>query len=295
MRAPVVLLLGLLAAGPACAAAAQARVVAAGGAITEIVHALGEGERLVGVDTTSTWPDSARTLPKVGYLRSLSAEGLLSLAPSLLLASDGAGPPPVLAQVEAAGVRVRRLPSVHGPDGLAVNVRAVAAALGVPERGETLARELSAQWAQAAAAVTRMAGSPRVLFILSHAAAPMASGSGTAADAMIGLAGARNAVDGFEGYKPLTAEAAVVAAPDVILTTREGLAAIGGVEALLRRPGLALTPAARSRRVVAVDALRLLGFGPRLPDTVVELAQALRAPPPELPAAATAGVSAGGR
>ncbi len=99
---------------------------------------------------------------------------------------------------------------------------------------------------------------------------------------MIELAGGRNAFGQVEGYKPLAPEAAIAAAPDVILCTDQGLAAAGGVDGLLRAPGLAATPAGRARRVRSLEALLLLGFGPRLPQAVAQLAEALHggaAPP----------------
>ena len=101
------------------------------------------------------------------------------------------------------------------------------------------------------------------------------AGAATAADAMITLAGGHNAVSGYENYRPLTAEAAVAAAPDVILTLDRGLASVGGVEKLLEQPGLSLTPAGKAKRVLAFDDLYLLGFGPRTGAALADLAKAL--------------------
>jgi iron complex transport system substrate-binding protein len=111
-----------------------------------------------------------------------------------------------------------------------------------------------------------------VLFVLAHAGGQLrVAGEGTGADAMLALAGVRNAFAGMHGYKPLTAEAALQAAPDIILCTDQGLQAQGGADGLLKAPGLALTPAGRTRRVASMEALLLLGFGPRLPQAVAEL------------------------
>lgn len=260
---------------PMAAAAAEPprRVVAVGGGITEIVYALGAGDRLVAADSTSVHPPEAGRLPKVGYLRSLSAEGVLSLAPQLVLAAPDAGPPAVLRQIREAGIELVMLPNQHTVESLRANVRAVAAALGAEREGATLEARIASEWRAAQKAVMRPARPPRVLFLLAHSANnAMISGEDTSADAMIRFAGGINALAGVTGYKPLTAEAVVAAAPDVILVTREGLKAIGGAEGLFRRPGFRLTPAARSRRVVALDALYLIGFGPRLPQAVRELA-----------------------
>ena len=260
-------------------AAPARRVVAVGGAITEIVYALGGERELVGVDTTSLYPAAARALPRVGYARALSAEGVLSLAPGLLLATREAGPPAVMAQLRAAGVPVETVDIAHRFDGVVDAVRRVATLTGRDEQGQALAGRLQQQWSAARRRVeARRAGrpAPRVLFVLSHSLAQVRiAGRDTAADAVIALAGGSNAFGEVSGYKPLSPEAAIAAAPTHILTTDQGLQAAGGIEGLLKAPGLAATPAGRARRVLALDALLLLGFGPRLPQAVAQLADAL--------------------
>lgn len=287
------LVLGTAAAGmlltmlPAGAADPKPRRVAvAGGAITEVVYALDAGAMLIGSDTTSTYPAAALALPKMGYQRALSAEGVLSLRPDLLLASAEAGPPTALQQIAAAGVRVVTLSEQHDVQSVRDKISGSAKALGLASRGESLLQSFDSDWQAAMTAIQaqrqQQAGKPplRVLFILSNSGTQaMVAGYDTAADAMIRYAGAVNVLggkDGFKGYKPLTAESAIAAAPDVLMTTSEGLAAMGGLEQLLKMPGLALTPAARNKRVVAdMDALLLLGFGPRLPAALRRLSSQL--------------------
>lgn len=250
------------------------RVVVIGGALTEIVHALGAEALLVGVDTTSLYPETVRALPKVGYARALSAEGVLSLRPTLLIVAAEAGPPAALAQLQAAGVRLVRADGGHSIDALLRNVQTVGAALDRAAQAQRLTAELRERWYTTQARILAPTPPPRVLFVLSHVATNVqVAGEGTAAAAVIALAGARNALVGFSGYRPLTAEAAVAAAPDFILTTTQGVEALGGADRLLARPGLALTPAARAHRVLALDALYLLGFGPRLPEAVADVAR----------------------
>jgi iron complex transport system substrate-binding protein len=264
------------AAAPIATAQAPARVVAVGGAVTEIVYALGAGERLVAVDTTSSYPEAALRLPRVGYLRTLSSEGVLALRPEAVIATAEAGPRAAIAQIQATGVLVTTVPSDHSLDTLRARVRTVAAALGLDARGAALDERIVAQWRDAERAVAGYPTRPRVLFLLAHTGNnALVAGEDTAADAMIRYAGAANAFAGVKGYKPLTAEAAIAAAPDIVLITTEGLETIGGADRLWARPGLALTPAGKTRRVVALDALYLLGFGPRLPQAVKDLAERL--------------------
>ncbi|HEX5686866.1 MAG TPA: ABC transporter substrate-binding protein [Ideonella sp.] len=270
---------GLAFAAPWGRAAAPAtRVVSIGGAVTETVYALGAQGLLVGVDTTSLYPAAARALPNVGYARSLSAEGVLSLAPTLVVAGEEAGPPAVLRQLEAAKVPVQVLAADHSVAGVAERTRQLAALLGREDAGRALAAQLQRDAQAASAKVAALSGpAPRVLFILAHSMSQVrVAGQRTAADAMLRLAGATNALSGFDGYKPLNPEAAIAAAPDVLLVTNQGLEAAGGIDGLLRAPGLAATPAGRARRVASLDALWLLGFGPRLPSAMTTLAEALR-------------------
>ena len=261
------------------ATAQEQRVIAVGGAITEIIYALGGEKKLVAVDTTSIYPRAALSLPKVGYMRALSSEGVLSMKPTVVLATNEAGPAQVMSQLKSAGVRLEVVNADHTFDELLNKVKVVSSALNLEAQGQKLDASLRSEWQGALAAAQGVgARKPKVLFILSHTPSnTMVSGQGTAADAVIRYAGGVNAMQGFTGYKPLSAEAVIGAAPDFILITREGLEAIGGTDKLWEKPGLALTPAAKGRRYAAPDALFLLGFGPRLPQAVRELAGKLAA------------------
>ncbi len=267
-------------AAPRAWASSERRIVSVGGALTETLYALGAQAELVGADTTSLFPEAARQLPSVGYARALSAEGVLSLRPSLVVATAEAGPPAVLRQIESARVPLALLDADHRFEGLLARTQRLAELCGRADAGRALSSGLQQDWARTREQLARhsAAGKPpvRVLFVLSHSMAQVrVSGSGTAADAMIRYAGGVNVMGSVEGYKPLTPEAAIAAAPDVILATEQGLQAAGGIDGLLNAPGLAQTPAGRVRRVVAQDALLMLGFGPRLPQAVAALAEAL--------------------
>jgi iron complex transport system substrate-binding protein len=255
-----------------------------GGALTETLYALGAMADLVGVDTTSLYPEAARQLPSVGYARSLSAEGVLSLRPTLMVVSEDAGPPAVLRQLEAARIPMAVLDAGHRFEGVLARTQRLAELSGRAEAGRSLVATMQEAWTRHAERMAKRtrtgerAGTAphRVLFVLSHSMAQVrVAGRDTAADAMIGHAGAVNALGTLSGYKPLTPEAAIAAAPDIILATDQGLLAAGGAAGLLKAPGLAQTPAGRAGRVVALDALFLLGFGPRLPQAVTALTDAL--------------------
>ena len=252
------------------------RIVTLGGTITEVVFALGAGERVVGVDASSTFPDEANRLPKVAYHRRLSAEGVLSLSPTLIMATTEAGPPEALRQIESAGVRVLVLPHEPTVEGAINTMEGIAAALGARKTGAALIRDLEEDLDRVESSIPRTGAKARVLFLYARGQGTlMVAGRDTGADTMIGLAGGANAVRGYSGYKPLTSEAAVAAAPDVILLMDSGLESIGGAQRLWRLPGLSLTPAGKQSRVASMDGLLLLGFGPRLGQAVLKLNKAL--------------------
>ena len=272
----VVIGLGLLAWSIQPASAANGRIISIGGSVTEIVYALGAGSRLVGVDQTSLHPPEAQDLPDVGYLRALSAEPILSLAPDLVLVEADAGPPEVLTQLESAGVMVARMPDQPDIIGVQAKIREVAAALGLEDKGAELASQVSEDHARVIAQVGKVRTQPRVMFVLSAGrGAPLVAGEGTSAESIIRLAGGRNAISGFPDYRPLSPEAGVAASPDVILVTFRTMRLLGGVEGLISLPGIVGTPAADNRRIVSIDGLLLLGFGPRTPEAVATLAEAL--------------------
>ena len=252
------------------------RIVSVGGALTEIVYALGAQGELVGVDTTSLYPVVAQQLPQVGYARTLSAEGVLSLAPTQLIATEEAGPQAVLRQVRDAGVPVAVLNANNQFEGLLERVKQVGQITGRADPAARLAQALQQQWDGALGKVRQRQHAPvRVLFILAHAPNQvMVGGRETGADAMLAYAGAVNVMGGqggFAGYKPLTPEAVIAARPDIVLVTHQGLKASGGVDGILKLPGLAQTPAGRKHRIVSLEAMLLLGFGPRMPQALAEL------------------------
>lgn len=258
-------------------ARAQPGVVSVGGSVTEIVYALGEGERLVARDTTSTFPDAVSELPDVGYKRRLSPEGVLAFAPDMVLIEDGSGPVEALEVLQSASVQVVSVPEEFSAAGVLDKIRVVGAALGATAAAQDLAAKVEAQLAEATAIAAQHEGpAKRVLFVLSaQGGRIMASGTGTAADAMIALAGGVNAIASFDGYKPLSQEALSAAAPDVILMMDRSGTHDATAETLFALPALSLTPAAETQALIRMDGLKLLGFGPRTAEAVMTLSQAL--------------------
>lgn len=279
MRTPKALCRGLflLVSGVMLASGAQAaepakRIVVLGGDITEIVYALGEGDKVVGVDTTSLYPVEAQERPQLGYIRALNAEGILALKPDLVLASAAAGPPPVMMQLTKAGMPVVSIPQLYTLEGIESKINSVAGALGLTEKAADLIHEVAAQSAQ----VEGKGAGPRVLFVLQvQGHGVMAAGEGTAADHVISLAGAQNVLGDMPGYKSVGAESLATRQIDVILFMAHSAEAYGGVKALEAHPALRMTAAVKAGRVWGVDEMALLGFGPRTPTAIRDLARKL--------------------
>jgi iron complex transport system substrate-binding protein len=277
--------LAIVVGGPSAAAEpVPARIVAVGGAITEIVYALGLQSRLVGVDTTSLYPPEAlKEKPNVGYMRALSAEGILSLDPGLVLAEAGAGPPAVLKQMEDAGVRLVTIPEAPTPEGVIDKIKAVGRLLGAAMAAERLAADVERRFAAVTVARRAVTKPVRAIFVLTlQGGRPLVAGTGTAADGIIRLAGGTNAGADFQGYKPMTDEAIIAAAPDIVVMMANA-GALPKPEKVFALPALEATPAGAGHRLIRADGLWLLGFGPRTPEAAGFLFKAFY---PDLPAPA---------
>ncbi|MGE6916191.1 heme/hemin ABC transporter substrate-binding protein [Achromobacter kerstersii] len=251
-------------------AAEPSRVVTLGGSVTEIVYGLGQGDRLVGDDQSSLYPEAATKLPRVGYYRAVPVEGVLSLKPDLVLASEQAGPPEALKRLAGVGVRVVTVSDAPSVDSLKSRIRAIADALGVAAAGERMVDDVTQELARAEAIPATRA---RALLLINRTGAPQGAGRDTAANEVMHLAGLDNVLHDQQGYKPLSAEAMGALAPDLIVVTQASLDAGGGMEKFLSLPGIASTQAAAKRRVVVMDDLLILGMGPRLPLALTQLKQ----------------------
>lgn len=275
----IAIVTGLFIAHLAAAASPEPqRWVSAGGALTEWIVALGGESRLVGVDSTSQHPPSVKSLPGIGYQRQLSAEGILTLRPNVLIGTEEMGPLPVIQQLRTAGVQVEVLSATAELPALRSTLERLGALLGK----EREARQLGDQYIQRLAAeherVTQLKrAAPGVLLLVSHAgSAPMVAGAGTVGDWLITQAGGRNLAT-HTGYKVFSTEALSGLNPEVLVVSDRAQNGVQPREALLREnPVLGATTAVRDKRVIEIDPTLLVGgLGPRLPDAVKSLAEAL--------------------
>nr|WP_082009554.1 ABC transporter substrate-binding protein [Methylobacterium sp. ZNC0032] len=273
--------LGGLALSPALPGAALARtpdrIVIAGGVITEVIYALGLQDRIVGIDSTSQFPPEAlKQKANVGYVRALSAEGVLSLKPSMIMLIDGAGPPDAVSLLTESGVKIARIADGLTPEGVTSKIAAIGAAIGAGAPAERLAAQTKARFDELAALRSGIAKKKRILFLLSlQNGRALVGGRNSSADGIIALAGGINVADAIEGYKPMTDEAIAAAAPDMVLMMRNSSAHNVTPDELFAMPAFSQVPAAGKKRLVHMDGLYLLGFGPRTPMAARDLMAAI--------------------
>ncbi|KAB2919788.1 MAG: ABC transporter substrate-binding protein [Hyphomicrobiaceae bacterium] len=262
------------------------RILSIGGDITEIVYALGAGDRVVAVDATSTFPPQAlEQRPSIGYMRALSTEGVLSVGATLILASERCGPPEVVKALKSTSLPYFEVRDEQSPGGIGDKVRTIAKAIGAEQAGEALVAKIEADFSALAVQRAKVRRPIRALFVLSvQNGRAVVGGRNTAADVMLKLAGAKNVAADVIGFRPLSDEAIVELAPEVLVAMRRGsdndnhdIAQIFSVK------GIQSSPAGANKRLIMMEGQYLLGFGPRAPAAARELMTALY---PDLKAAA---------
>jgi iron complex transport system substrate-binding protein len=254
------------------------RIISLGGTLTELLFDLGYGDQLVGVDVTSSYPSEVSKVPKLGHVSKLNVEGLLALRPTLVFVDADQQENAALTTLASAGIKVVHVPSQPTLDNAARAARFLAYHLDIPsvKVEKYTAKILADSLALAQTLAAETDEKPRVLFIYARGAKQlMVAGAETEASAMIELAGGENAITSFADFKPLTPEALVEAAPEVILMFASGLASLDGKAGLSNIPGISQTPAFKNDRIVAMDGHYLLGFGPRAAQAANDLAIAL--------------------
>ncbi|MFE0688198.1 hemin ABC transporter substrate-binding protein [Streptomyces xiamenensis] len=257
------------------------RIIPLSGSIAEIVFTLGLGERVVGRDVTATFEEAA-DLPVVTRGHEVSAESVLSLHPDVVLIESTTGPAEAIGQIRGAGVPVVVLEAAGELDDVAARITAVAGALGVPEAGEVLNDRTGQRIAAVRADLPSGGDRPRVAFLYLRGTASvyLIGGAESGASSLIEAAGGIDA--GKESgltkdFTPITSEALVAAAPEVILVMTKGLDSVGGIDGLLEIPGIAETPAGADRRIADIPDGVLLNYGPRTDAVLADLAAQIHA------------------
>ncbi|WP_447214886.1 heme/hemin ABC transporter substrate-binding protein [Citrobacter pasteurii] len=266
------LMIGLLSLACVFSAHSADRLVVAGGSLSELIYAMGVGNRVVGVDETTSYPPETAAIPHIGYWKQLSSEGILSLHPDSFITWQDAGPQIVLDQLRAQKVNVVTLPRVPATvEQMYANIRELAQTLRIPEQGETLIDRIRQRLDRVQHSVAAKNAPVKAMFILSAGgSAPQVAGKGSVADAIMTLAGAQNVATHAQ-YKSYSAESLIAANPEVIVVTSQMVD--GDLNRLSAIAGITHTAAWKNQRIVAVDQALILGMGPRVADAVEALHQ----------------------
>lgn len=249
------------------------RIVSIGGSVSEILAALGAEDRVIAIDSTSTFPSRLKGKQGIGYMRALNPEGVLALGPDLVLALEGSGPADAIEVLERSSVPVVIVPEARTPDAVRRKIEFVAKTVGEDAKGKAIADAVEADIATLEEELKAVSDERKAVFVLAlGGGAPMAAGQDTAADAMFTLAHVGNALTGFHGYKTVVDESAIAAAPDaVVMMSERG----HETDAVLGLPAFTGTPAARDKRLIAMSGAYLLAFGPRTAHAARDLAAAI--------------------
>lgn len=242
------------------------RIISLNGDITEIIYELGLGDRLVAVDVTTTFPPESDGLPRIGFAQQLAAEPVLGFAPTVVIGDQQIQPADSIEQIRAAGIPVVIIETQTTLAGIETKILAVADALGADDAGRELADRVNAEIAEATALAAQAQEQARVAFVYSRGPQQIfLFGSGTVTQALIEGANAVDTISdsGLPAVVPLTPEALVAAAPDVIIVPASGVGALGGMEAIAGLPGVGETPAGRDGAFLVYDDGLFLNFGPR--------------------------------
>jgi len=256
---------------------ADMRIISLGGFVTEVLFGIGYGDQIVGIDNTSTYPAATKEIPKLGHTTQLSEEGILQLRPNIIFAEASPESKPVLDKVANAGIKVVYIENTQRLDNAWKTALKIAAHVAVPQQVlDEMKQNIQQDSLRLAEYLKNIdtENKPSVLFLYARGAGRMlVAGQNTTANSVIDYAGGENAIKSFEGFKALTPEYLLEAAPEVILMFETGLASLDGEEGLKMIPGMEKTPAIQGGRVIAMDGAYLLGFGPREASAVYELAQ----------------------
>jgi iron complex transport system substrate-binding protein len=270
MKKVIVIL--LLAAALKVNAQNPLRIVTAGSAITETVCALGDCDKIIGSDKTSLYPAAIQYLPSIGYRNSITAEGILSLKPTLVIAEKDYMSDAVVKQLSLMPVKLLIIERDFSLAGTKRLISQIATVLDREKEAQRLITQLDNDLATARAISKKQSSNTiRAACIYNRGTGNInAAGKNTFAEILF-LIGVHNVFESFVGYKPLSAESLIASNPDFLVFPSTGFESAGGMEGILKIPGVSLTTAGKKKQVVYIDATKLTNFGPRLGEAVKEL------------------------
>jgi iron complex transport system substrate-binding protein len=250
---------------------AQERIITAGSAITETVCALGDCDKIIASDRASLYPSKIQQLPSIGYRSGINAEGIISLKPTLIIAEKDYVEEAVLTQLSSTGIKLVIVDRKNNVNDTRKFITQIAEALRKESEGKKLIQEIEQDLAEAKLLLQKATSSPKVLCIYNRGTATISVAGKDTFGEIVNYLGATSAISSVDGYKPLNTEALIAANPDYLLMVSSGFESLGGVEGVLKIPGVAQTTAGKKKQIISFDGLMLTNFGPRLGRAVREL------------------------
>lgn len=251
------------------------RIISLGPDVTEIIFALGAGDKVIAVDRSSKYPTETASKANVGYRRSLSPEGILTLNTDLIIASEDIGPPETTDVLHQSAVEILYVPVDNSREGLIKKIALIAKRLNREQQGKALTRKVVEDFDAATLYAKKISAGKQKKVVFFHGLARLTgAGSDTAADAFIHYAGGINPLSVYSGYKPVSEEWLVKAELDVVLMLSDGNGGPSRKDVFSHK-ALQQTPAAENRSLVVLDGPYMLGFGPRTAEAIRKLAAAL--------------------
>lgn len=249
------------------------RIVTAGGSITEVVYALGQGEHIVATDSTSMFPSEARQLPKIGYFRQIGTESVLSFQPTLLLGAPATGPQGMLEQLDAVGIQIHILGENKSLEGLQSLITDIGELLQAKQKSAELIDQINAEVSNIKTRATQLLVKPvTALFVLSNSDRGLTvAGTNTVPQALFDELGIRNAASALEGYKIMDNEAIVAANPSIVFLANHRFPSDADHHVICAHPALLSTDVSQTCNVHTLDSSKSLGLSPRFPEAMAEI------------------------
>jgi iron complex transport system substrate-binding protein len=251
------------------------RIITAGSAITETVCALGDCDKIVASDKTSLFPEQIQQLPSIGYRSSISTEGIVSLKPDLFIAERGYVEESVLTQLASSGINLVVIDRQLSIEDTKRYIAKIAGVLNREVEGKKLIATIDEALVEANRLLQETTTKPKVLCIYNRGTATVTFAGKNTFQEIVPLSGGVSALPDVNGYKPLNTESLIAANPDYILMAQSGFESLGGLNGVLKLPGVAQTTAGKKKQIIYLDTLVLSNFGPRVGMGILELVKLL--------------------
>ena len=249
------------------------RVVVLANGVAEIMVALNAKSIVVGRDISST-ADSLSEIPIVTSGHQVISEKVIALEPDLVIIDASTGPKAAIDQILSAKIKVVQTPESWSLEDIPSKVLAVGSAIGAPGAAQLLINELINQ-----SSVNQVSGKPRIAFLYLRGTSTvyLIGGPGSGADSLIKAIGGVDvgAENLPRAFNSLTAESLANLNPDVLLVMTKGLESVGGIDGLIKLPGIAQTEAGKRKAIIDVDDSLMLSFGPRSYSLLNKLAKSV--------------------